>query len=130
MYRTIKNITLNITKENRSKAVVPTTPLTINSEFLPTCWTLISTPLYSRQFKFNIFRSKFYLPFPWGFPSPCPLHPAFPLLVLGHFSQLGALGSSLTHVCTESSYLLHPISLHILLILPLKCLLNPPHHSI
>ena len=97
--------------ENKSEAVVSTTLLTISSEFLPTCWTLIAISLSSRHFKFNIFRSKCCFSFPWGFPSPCLLVPAFPLLVHGPFSQLGALGSSRTlcwtFILVSSSQIMH-----------------------
>ena len=97
--------------KNKSEAVVPTTLLAISSEFLPTCWTLTAMSLCSRHFKFNIFRSKCCFPFPWDFPSPCLLLPAFPLLVHRHFSQLGALGSSRTlcwpFILTSSSQIIH-----------------------
>lgn len=58
MYIVVKNITLNITKENKPKSVALTTLLSLNSEFPPTCWTFIYM-----QLKFNMFRSKFYVPF-------------------------------------------------------------------
>lgn len=95
MYKTIKNIILSITKENKSETVTLTTLLSINSEFPSICWTFIFTPLSSRHLRFNIFRSKFHLPFPWDFPSLCPPPPAFPLLVPGiaihHFFSAGSL---------------------------------------
>lgn len=42
------------------------------------------------------------------------------------FFKLGALGSSVTNPFTHLSYLLHPVRVHSLWILSLKCLLNPP----
>ena len=105
MYRAIENITVNITKENKSKTVGLTTLHSTNSEFASICWTFISTWLSSRHLKFNIFRSKFSVFFPCYFSSSCPLSPEFPLLIQAlpstHFSQLGASRSSLTHLSTE-----------------------------